>query len=75
MQICVYLVIAFPGGSLLYSKSDMGVRQIRVRFFALKSAKGVFLVSKVCKGCHFEAIKFADLHNIMIFFDQITEIL
>ena len=26
-------------------------------FLTQKSAKGVFLDSKVCKGCHFEAIK------------------
>ena len=53
----------------------MDVRQISVRFFALKSAKGVLLASKVCKGCHFQAIKVSKLHKIIIFFDQIAEIL
>ena len=41
--------------------SDMDVRQIRVRFLTLKSAKGVFLVS--------------NFRKIIIFFNQITEIL
>ena len=55
--------------------SNMDVRQIRVRSFVLKSAKGVFLTSKVCKGCHFQAIKVSNLRKIIIFFVQIREIL
>ena len=39
------------------------------------SPKGVFLSSKVCKKCHFQAIKVSNLRKIIIFFDQITEIL
>ena len=35
---------------------------------------GVFLVSKVCKGCHFQAISVSNLREIIIFFDQIKEI-
>ena len=63
------------GGGHFHIASDMDVRQIRVRFFALKSAKGVFLVSKVCKGCHSQAIKVSNLRKIIISFDQIREIL
>ena len=63
------------GGEYFHIESDMDVRQIRVRFFTLKSAEGVFLASKVCKGCHFQAIKVSNLRKIIIFFDKITEIL
>ena len=41
------------GGGHFHIASDMDVRQIMVRFLALKSAKAVFLASKICKGCHF----------------------
>ena len=41
------------GGVHSHIASDMDVRQIRVRFLALKSAKGVFLASKICKGVIF----------------------
>ena len=64
-----------PGGGHFHIAIDMDVGQIRVRFFAPKSAKDVFLASKVCKGCHFQAIKVSYLRKIIIFFDQITEIL
>ena len=53
---------------------DMGVRQVRVRFLALKSAKGVFLASKACKGCHFQAIKVSNFRKIIISFDQIKRL-
>ena len=67
-------MLAGPGDHF-HIASDMDVRQIRVRFFALKSAKGVFLASIVCKGCHFQAIKVSNLRKIINFFDQITEVL
>ena len=55
-----------PGeGGHFHIASDMDVRQIRVPFLALKSAK----------GCHFQATKVSNFSKITIFFDQITEIL
>ena len=62
-------------GGHFHIASKMELRQVSVRFFALKSAKGVFLTSKACKGCHFQVIKFSNLRKIIIFFDQIREIL
>ena len=53
----------------------MDVWQIRVRFFALKTVKSDFLASKVCKGCHFQAIRVSNLRKIIVFLDQITDIL
>ena len=63
------------GGGHFHTASDMDVRQIRIRFFALKSAKVVFLASKVCKGCHFQTIKVSNIRKIITSFDQITETL
>ena len=62
------------GGGNFHITSDMDVRQTIVSFLTLKSAKGVFLAYKICKGCHFQAIKVSDFCKIIIF-DQITEIL
>ena len=45
---------------------DMDVQQIKVHFFSLKSAKGVFLASKVCKGCYFQAIKVSNVSKIIL---------
>ena len=58
-----------------HTARDRDVRQIRVQFLALKSAKGVFLASKISKRCHFQAIKVSNFRKIIIFFNQITEIL
>ena len=53
----------------------MDVREIRVWFFTLKSAKGVFLAKKICKGFHFQVIEVSNFCKIIKFFDQITEVL
>ena len=75
-NVCSLCLLATRGGGgHFHIASDMDVRQIRVRFFVLKSAKGVFLASKVCKGCHFQAVKVLKLRKIIIFLNQITEIL
>ena len=55
------------GGVHFHIASGMDVWHVRVRFLVLKSAKGVFLASKICKGCHFQAIKVSDIRKIIIF--------
>ena len=48
--------------------SDMDVRHFRVPFWTLESAKGVFLTSKICRGCHFQAIQGHNFRKNITFF-------